>query len=90
MAVRADLVGLLGREVAPPELAALLVDERLERLVELAQQRHPGALAAGHLVESLLHPGREVDVDELAEVLDEQVGHDAGHELRVQATLADH
>ena len=60
-----------------------------ERRVELAQQRHPGALAAGDLVELLLHPGGELEVDEVAEVLDEQVGHDLADRLRPQPSLLD-
>ena len=79
----------LGREVRAPELLALLVDERLERPVELAQQRHPRALAAGDLVEVLLHPGRELEVDVVAEVLHEQVGDDLADRLGVQAALLD-
>ena len=86
---RADLVGLLGREVAALELLALLVDAVAERPVERPQQRHPGALAAGDLVELLLHPGRELEVDVVAEVLDEQVGHDPGDRLGLQAALLD-
>ena len=41
----------------------------LELVVERAQERHPGALAAGDLVELLLHPGRELEVDVVPEVL---------------------
>ena len=70
-------------------VAALLVHERDERIVELAQQRHPLALAAGDLVELLLHACREGDVDVVAEVLDEHVGDDAGHDLGPQAAILD-
>ena len=87
MALRADLVGLLGREVAPAQLTPLLLDEVAERLVELAQQRHPLALAPGDLVELLLHLRGEVDVDEVAEVLDEQVGDDDADRLGPQTPL---
>ena len=89
VALGADLVGRLGREVAALELAALLVHERLERPVEGAQQRHPRALAARDLVELLLHARRELQVHELAEVLDQQVGHDLADELRLQPALLD-
>ena len=64
------------------QLTPLLLDEVAERLVELAQQRHPLALAPGDLVELLLHLRREVDVDVVAEVLDEQVGDDARRRAR--------
>ena len=89
VAERADLVGLLGREVAPLQLAPLLGDPVAQRRVEGAQERHPGALAAGDLVELLLHPRREREVDVVAEMLDEQVRHDVGDRLRTQATLLD-
>ncbi len=85
----ADLVGRLGGEVAAPELLPLLVDERPKRRVERPQERHPGALAAGDLVELLLHPGREREVHVVPEVLDQQVGHDLGDRLRVEPPFAD-
>ena len=68
---------------------ALLVDARLERPEELAQQRDPLALAAGDLVELLLHARREREVHVLAEVVDEQVGDDLADLLGVQAALLD-
>ncbi len=64
-----------------------LVDLLLERSEERSQQRHPLALAVGDLVELLLHPGGELDVDVLAEVLDEEVSDDARHDVRVEAPL---
>ena len=76
MSLRADLVGLLGGQLAPRQRPPLLLDEVPERVVELAQQGHPLALAAGDLVELLLHPRGELDVDVVAEVLDEDVGDD--------------
>ena len=89
VALGADLVGRLGREVGPLELATLLVDAVAQRPVEGAQQRDPGALAAGDLVELLLHPCGELDIDVVAEVLDEQVGDDLGHQLGVEPSLLD-
>ena len=89
VALRAHLVGRLGREVAALELAALLVDAVAQRAVEGAQQRHPLALATGDLVELLLHPRGELDVDVVAEVLDEQVGHDLGDELGMEPAVLD-
>ena len=71
------------------EFATLLVDALLQRAVEGAQQRHPRPLAAGDLVELLLHACRELEVDVVAEVLDEQVRHDLADELRVQPALLD-
>ena len=89
VAFGADLVGRLGREVGALELLALLVDAVAQRRVERLQQRDPRALAAGDLVELLLHARRELEVDVVAEVLDQQVGHDAGDRLRAQAALLD-
>ena len=89
MAERADLVGLLGREVAATQLASLLRHAIAERRVERLQERDPGALAARDLVELLLHPGGEGEVHVVAEMLDQQVGHDPGDRLRVQTTLLD-
>ena len=71
------------------ELLALLVDARLERPEERAQQRDPLALAAGDLVELLLHAGREREVHVLAEVRHEQVGDDLPDLLGVEAALLD-
>ena len=89
MAFGANLVGGLGREVGTLELGALQVDQLHERLVELAQQRHPLALAGGDLIEVVLHARREVVVDEIAEVLDQQVRHDLAHVLRPKPALDD-
>ena len=86
---RADLVGLLGREVTATELATLLVDAFLQRAVEGAQQRHPWALASRDLVELLLHACRELEIHVIAEVVDEQVRHDLADELRTQPALLD-
>ena len=49
------------------------VQRGLQRLVDVAHDRHPVALAARHFVQLRLHLRREVDVEEAAEVLDEQV-----------------
>ena len=89
MTLGADLVGGLGREVLALELAALLVDALLERPVERAQQRDPRALAAGDLVELLLHAGGELEVHVLAEVLDQEVRDDLADRLGVEAPLDD-
>jgi hypothetical protein len=89
VAERTDLVGLLGGEVAPAGGLAYLVDPVAQRRVERLQQRHPGPFATSDLVELLLHPGREREIHVVAEVLDEQVGHDAGHGLGPQSPLLD-
>ena len=62
---------------------------RPQLVVEGAQQRHPRALAVGDLVELLLHPRGELDVDVGTEVLDEEVGHDLGDGLRVEPAFLD-
>ena len=87
MPERADLVGRFGREVAPAQLAALLGDAVAERRVERFEERDPGPLAAGDLVELLLHPRRELEIDVVAEVLDEEVGHDAGDRFGPEPSL---
>ena len=69
------------------QLLGLLVDAGPERRVELAHDRHPGALAARDLVELVLHAGRELEVHELAEVADEQVRDDLADRLGVEAPL---
>ena len=74
---------------AARQLASLLVDELLQRVVEAAQQRHPRPLAAGDLVQLLFHPGRELDVDVVAEMLDQQVGDDVGDRFGVEPALLD-
>src|SRR4029453_2654768 len=89
VAERADLVRGLGGEVRALELLALLVDARPQRLEELAQQRHPGALAPGDLVELLLHSRRELEGHVLAAVLAPQVGPHLPDLLGVQAPLLD-
>ena len=59
-----------------------------ERLVERRAAAAPTArLAAGDLVEVLLHARGEVEVDEVAEVLDEQVGDDLADVLGPQPAL---
>ena len=86
MAERADLVGRLAATALD---LGVLVDVDSQLVVEGAQQRHPRALAAGDLVELLLHPRGELDVDVVAEMLDEEVGHDLGDGLRVEPALLD-
>ena len=71
------------------QLPPLLVDPIAKRPVERAQQRHPRPLAAGDLVELLLHPRGERDVDVVAEVLDQQVRHDLGDRLGMEPPLLD-
>ena len=58
-------------------------------VVEGAQQRHPRPLAVGDLVELLLHPRRELDVDVGPEVLDQEVGDDLRDGLGVEPSLLD-
>ena len=89
MALRADLVGRLGREVGPAGGLADLVDPVAQRRVERLEHRHPQTLAPGDLVELLLHPGREREVDVVAEVLDEEVRHDLADQLGMEAPLLD-
>ncbi len=89
MTLRADLVGRLGGEVLPPQLPPLLVHPGSERAVERGHEGHPGALAAGDLVELLLHPGREGEIDVLAEVVDEEIRDNLGHGLGVEPPFAD-
>ncbi len=89
MSLGADLVGLLGREVGPPRVLADLGDAVAQRWVEGLQERDPRPLAAGDLVELLLHPGGELEVDVVAEVLDEQVVDDEGDRFRVEPALLD-
>ncbi len=87
----AHLVAWPGREVRPAQLLRLAVDEGPERHVEVAHHGPPRTRAAGDLVEVLLHPRRELEVHEIAEVADEQVGHDLADRLRVEpALLHDH
>jgi hypothetical protein len=81
----AHLVGRLGREVASAQLTPLLRDAVAQRRVEGLEQRHPRPLAAGDLVELLLHAGGELEVDVVPEMLDEEVGDDPGHELRMES-----
>ncbi len=81
MAFGAQLVRRPRGEVRALELLGLRFDAGPERRVELAHDRHPGALAVGDLVEILFHPGRELEVDELAEVADEQVRDDLADRL---------
>jgi len=73
---RTDLVRGLRREVATTKLAALLGDPVPQRGIERLQQRDPGSLAAGDLVELLLHAGGELEIDVVPEMLHEQIGHD--------------
>ena len=89
VALRADLVAGLGGDVAALDGLADLVDALLERAEERAQQRDPRPVALGDLVELLLHPGREREVHVLAEVQDEEVGHDLADLLGMQAPLLD-
>jgi hypothetical protein len=46
VAFRADLVRFLGGDVTPAQLPALLVDERLERVVELATSSSSSSMRA--------------------------------------------
>src|SRR6185436_15706764 len=89
MPLGTELVGGLRREVASPQLAALLGHALRERPVEGAEEWDPRPLAARHLVELLLHPGREREIDIVAEVLDQEVGDDLADQLGVEAPLLD-
>ena len=64
-------------EVADQLLEALLA---VGAEVEPAQPGHPGRLAAGDLVEPLLHPRGEVVVDQVGEVPLQQGHHGEGEE----------
>ena len=70
----------LTRSLRPfPRLAVAVGAE-----VEPAQPRHPAGLAAGDLVERLLHPGGELVVDQVGEVplqqVDDGEGEERGHQ----------
>ncbi len=71
------------------DLLAALGDLGAERHPEVADHGHPLALAAGHVVQLVLHAGREVQVDDLREVLHQQVRHAEGRLLREEAAILD-
>ena len=89
MAQRADLVGRLRRDVFLLDGPGQNLDPVPQRSIERLQERHPGTFAPGNLIEFLLHPGREGQVDVLAEVLDEEIGDDLRDGFRAQSTLLD-
>src|SRR5205823_6323262 len=70
-----DLVEMLGDELVQPGIA-------VNALVEARQPRDPLLVAGGDAVEVVLHPGREVVVDETPVVLLEQAGDGEGEEGR--------
>src|SRR6185369_9518641 len=84
---RADLVRGFRGEVAPAGRLADLVDALPEGRIEGLEQRHPRPLAAGYVVEVLLHLGGEGEVDVVPEMLDQQVDDDARDRLGVQPPL---
>ncbi len=92
---RTDRCPALGRPVAPGCGAGVLLEQErpvggravggvLRAEVEPGQPRHPLGLAAGDVVERVLHLGRERVVDQLGEVQHEQVddreGEERGHQ----------
>src|SRR5581483_1515266 len=86
-ALLADLLGrLVGRLHAADRLLGDL-QFAVERLVELADDRHPRPAALGDLVQLLLHVRGEVHVHHVAEVLDQQVVYEHTELGRAQALL---
>src|SRR5450759_3733387 len=89
VSLRADLVGRLGGEVLPTEFLPLLVHQRSQRRVKLPEERYPGTLSPGDLIELFLHPGREREVHVAPAMLHEEVGDDLRNRLRVKPALPD-
>ena len=55
--------------------------------VQLLDERHPGSLALRDLVELVLEVGREIEVDDVAELAHEQVVDEHADIGRLQATI---
>ncbi len=79
----ADLLGVDVAQVADQVLQALVTVAAVAE-VEAPQFRHPLGAVVGDVVEDLLHLGREVVVDQVAEVLLQQVDHGERQERRHQ------
>ncbi len=60
-----------------------------EVLVEVAEDLLPLLGADGDLVEGFFEPGGEPVVEQVAEVLDESLGHDLAHLLGVEAAVVE-
>src|SRR5436190_1141855 len=65
------------------------VDAIAQRWVERLEERDPVPLTPRDLVELLLHPRRELDVDVVAKVFDEEVCDDPGDGLGKQPPFVD-
>ena len=81
---RTQLVELL---LVPLERVLGLLERPLERSVELVEHLRPPDPALGDVVELVLHVRREVDVDDVREVLDQLVGDDHAHVLGIEALV---
>ncbi len=69
-----DLIGLFFHANLGHEFICV-AQGLLERTVELAQHGHPFSFASGHVVQFLFHPGSEIGVHDIGEILGEEVGY---------------
>ena len=69
------MADLAGRDLHPLHLGLGRLERVLERIVELVEHLDHVFLGGGDVVELILHVGRELEVEDLGEMLDQQVGH---------------
>lgn len=79
-----DLIGLFIRHLDAHTVESFLgiLHLAVEILIEIAQDGLPADLSGLDLVELVLHIRRELDIDDVAEALDHQLGHDTAERRR--------